>query len=243
MSPDGTRIAFIDGGELHVIDVTGHNERTLDVRGIWPAWLPDGRVAYVAPDRRSVETIPVDGGTPVSLVPAPALDDHGPGWTIDTFDVSPDGTQVALAVFRGEAGDERSTLAFFDIDEGSAELISPDGTALVMNPAFSPDGRLVAYVIYGRVSTWDLDAEAATELSPRDLRTGAPAWTRDGMELVYAAIGDALRGGAALVATRIDAREKARVLVEAGPVFENVPALVHQAFPTRRAATALPDGS
>jgi Tol biopolymer transport system component len=56
-------------------------------------------------------------------------------------DVSPDGTQIACVVARGGARE----LALVPIDGGVPRVLTPDAQGFAYTPAFSPDGRLIAY--------------------------------------------------------------------------------------------------
>jgi Tol biopolymer transport system component len=87
-SPDGSKIAFITGGDDHlsVMDADGKNLRMLSplpTRN--PAWSPDGRtIAFSAKEGPSsdIYTVGVDGGGQRRLTTSPA-EDITPSWSTD----------------------------------------------------------------------------------------------------------------------------------------------------------------
>jgi eukaryotic-like serine/threonine-protein kinase len=73
-SPDGQSIAYIAGGKLFKVSASGGTPVQLaDGASVLPSvvWLDDGRIVYSGRDF-SVMAVPSAGGTPTTLVPAPA---------------------------------------------------------------------------------------------------------------------------------------------------------------------------
>jgi dipeptidyl-peptidase 4 len=182
LSPDGTRAAFVRGGNLHVVDVSGHGERALthdgspdvlnglldwvyqeeiygrgDFKGYW--WSPDSRrLAFLQLREARVPRYPI-----VDDIPAePTVDETRypkPG------DPNPD---VRLGVVEAAGGAPRWVdLARYAADE-----------PLVVNVGWSPDGRGVAYQVQDRVQTWlDLDLlDVSTWRTRTLLRETTKAW-------------------------------------------------------------------
>jgi Tol biopolymer transport system component len=100
-SPDGTQIAYWNGGELWVMNADGSNPHSLGVEGWSPAWSPDGSwIAYLwcceghrAADGApllEVRVIDVSTGDETHLHHWVPTDGNGPSW-------SPEGT---LLIFR-----------------------------------------------------------------------------------------------------------------------------------------------
>ena len=128
---------------------------------------------------------------------------------------SPDGRSVALA--------SRGWLWVLDLETGRARRVTSGG-AVDARPAWSPDGRRLAFV---------RDTGAETSVVVLDLASGAedvlaaepgleldPAWTPDGTALVYAAAGE--RG---IGLRRLDLATGAREVVSDAPGLAVAPAL------------------
>ena len=146
LSPDGEEIAFTDSGAVWVVPVaTGTDPiRTgipakltgpLDARGI--GWSPDGRsIAFNTPT--GISLITRSGGVPTEVIKVPVGTNDR---RLRTISVSSDGTRLAYS--RGASlGASRVYLA--GTGGGTpAELPGAAGTSM---PAFSPDGKRLAYV-------------------------------------------------------------------------------------------------
>jgi TolB protein len=214
-APDGHRFAFtLDRGrgrgrlssptDIYVIDANGSRLRRLTRSGaaFAPVWAPDGS-AIVYAQRERDETLPFrtslwimrsDGSGKRRLLPARSGQIDVPGsWT-------PDGRLLAFT--RARFG--RATLSF----RNSIVTVRPDASrlrTLVQNaadPAYSPDGRRLAYVSQrdrnGRLSYGDsaffaneLYVAAADGSRPRRItRTGGlnervPAWSPDSQKVAF----------------------------------------------------------
>ena len=188
-SPDGSKIAYEDGGEIRVYDeITGASTQLTDGGGINPVWSPSGQYLYFGAIR---------SGT---------LDNDG-------FRRRADGSLPAELLFARE----RPTFVV-DVSEGDSILISRDGGApprdlLLMrmgpdgsvpdsvsfddyptaewdelNARISPDGRFVAYAsdqegeyrIYVQALPIPLGIQAVSPGPGED-----PQWAPDGQTLYY----------------------------------------------------------
>lgn len=163
-SPDGSQVAFHwDGASRNNLDVyvTGVDggepiRLTMDQRPEgWPAWSPDGRrIALLRPGPGSTEVVvmPALGGTPRLIGRVDAA--IGLAATFDTrfhhvagvrlVSWTPDGRWVAL----GGVIDGKRGLWLFEADGPGRRQLTD--TTLDCGPAFSADGRRVAFVRFQR---------------------------------------------------------------------------------------------
>src|SRR6185436_6489451 len=102
-SPDGTRLAFVEAGQLVTVapDGTGRVQLTNDGRTYAaPNWSPDGRtIVYAAQSDPNldptIELLAAGGGTPTRLATARrSVLFAGPGFVQPTW--SPDGSKIAF---------------------------------------------------------------------------------------------------------------------------------------------------
>jgi Tol biopolymer transport system component len=210
VSPDGTRLAYTDVSaanalyDLYVADLRSGAQRRI-ARGLHlPAWSPDGRwiAARTGGSAARLYVLAADGGTRIRIArlnydetPVP------PMW-------SPDGSR--LLIMRYEVYSvRRDGHAWRRITHERPHF----DIAFDDQPAWSPDGRHVAYVSEKHVQTdldlWEIDvgggrlraitANARDELDPAWSPDGTMlAFTRRVARLTYVTV---LRGGRARVLT------------------------------------------
>lgn len=174
-SPDGNSIAFVIGREsflstdVWIMATDGGRQRNLTSdrrRDENPRWSHDGRLiaygSYHPRDGSELRLVPTDGGAPrvVSEIAA------------EGYDWSPVERRLAYAGRDGE-------IRLVDVDAGSTRALVA-GTA----PAWSPDGRTLAFVRDGSIWLVAADGGEARRLTsgPRD--TGG-RWSPDGRSIAF----------------------------------------------------------
>ena len=173
LSPDGSRLAFVSDGGVWVVPVHGNVDpnvagqpvRLADIEGVWDntsqlTWSENGRWIAVngeSDDHDAVYVVPADGGEP-RVIRMPKRGSHPYSYRLS---LSPDGGTLAFSALapNQEAGpNETQTRFIFSVPvAGGAprQLTSMTGRL----PAFSPDGRWIAYVSHRQheEGSWESD--------------------------------------------------------------------------------------
>ncbi|MFN8623501.1 MAG: S9 family peptidase [Chloroflexota bacterium] len=187
-SPDGDRLAFVDdrGGTAQVWtwDASTGERRTLTAHpggGLGsPAWSPDGRALAVIADaaQRLDDPVPVEEKDPrrrVARVRGIRHRVEGRGW------LSADGP--------------RRHLWLVDAGDGTMRQLT-DGDAEVEAPAWSPDGRSIAFMAdrsperdrhFGgeQIHAVEVATRAVHRLTAEGVTGANPAWSPDGTRIAY----------------------------------------------------------
>lgn len=188
-SPDGTEIAFIRGpggfaGELWTIPATGGRPRRLSddpaaVLSDEPVFTSDGRSIVHSSNRGGATNLwlmPRDGGAPVRLTTGP-----GP-------DVSPSAARDGSIAFSNSRW--RNVLLVHTLTTGMSRTLLTHSPYL-WGPAFSPDGRELAYTqseVDGSWHVWVVSTNG--EQPPRRLTSTPqgeiyPRYMPDGSSIIY----------------------------------------------------------
>jgi len=177
LSPDGRLVAFeAPGSDAAVLVrdlVGGGTTRWAGVNR--PAWHPDGRRAVVASARGTLAVREADGRLE-TLVTAPV-----PGARLTIADWSPDGRTLAYTLQNGNEHD------IWVVSPGEPARPLLDGPAREFGPAFSPNGRWLAYVSdeTGRREVY-MQRYPAGERQAVSTGGGAgPRWSSRGDELFF----------------------------------------------------------
>jgi Tol biopolymer transport system component len=220
-SPDGTKIVFTsplpDGlWKLWVIDLTTGRRSPLTHTSIpnppvppppfprhdfSPSWAPDGNTIVFErqrpdlPERPDIWVVMADGSAEWPLTDTPFHMDEDPEW-------SPDGTSIVFERkcepygFVCRAGDD-GEIWVMDADGANARsLIAMTGEEVwAGNPAFSPDGRRIAFSAGVQEdddddNRWDLyladaDGTGVVRLLESAFDDVDPSWSPDGAQLLF----------------------------------------------------------
>ena len=182
-SPDGTRLAYTQGGKVCIIAAAG-GVATEVCAGSSPVWLDDARliVGIDREERTVLSVVDVADAWPRPLAHA--------GADYVAAVVSPDRSQVAYTVFHHDDLNCVS-LHIADLSGATRSLVHNPGFA-VRNPAWSPDGLQLGFACEwpGWYEVFLVDV--ADGSAPRQLTTAGA----DFSDLAFAA------DGASLIATR-----------------------------------------
>jgi Tol biopolymer transport system component len=208
-SPDGNQVAFCWNGENQdnydiYQQLIGSETRRLTsdpADDTSPAWSPDGRsivfLRSLSPEKAAVLLISALGGperqlAEVHTVPVSPADyfasSSSPAWC-------PDGKWLVLADKNSPEEPMGLFLLSIETREKRGLTSPPAGSIGDTDPAFSPDGRTLAFIRTAAFAVGDVHLltlsgglEAVGEvkrLSFDNLWCSHPAWTLDGREIIY----------------------------------------------------------
>ena len=200
-SPDGNQVAFVwdgpsqDNQDIYVKLVgTEHAVRlTSDpAPDTSPAWSPDGR--YIAFRRKfpgpntAIYLVPAIGGPERKLAEISVPDVSVVGAGFGGLSWSPDGKWLAVT-------DQHSIYALSLSTGEKKKLTFPPAGQIDDTPAFSPDGRSLAFSRHSTLSAAEvflvaLSDDLAPTGEPKQLTSKrqvskSPVWTADGREIIF----------------------------------------------------------
>ena len=183
LSPDGSTVAYGDGGAVWLVPAAGGPPRKLLDDAGAPVWIDDATLV-VAIERGDATRLAVTAAAdawPRRLATAhDGLEAHGDEWAAA---VSPDGGEVAY-VFSPRADLNRSEIRIADVATGAVRAVTGTPRMQDRAPAWAPDGGTLAYVSE-RSGSWALhlvgaDGGAERQLTDDGADYGEPAWRADG---------------------------------------------------------------
>jgi Tol biopolymer transport system component/DNA-binding winged helix-turn-helix (wHTH) protein len=192
-SPDGNQVAFteINGQQnsgIYTTMVGGEQSLRLtrNPRDCCAAWSPDSReIAFLRrhDNQYDIYVVPALGGTERRLYTMPRVQYPWLNW-------SPDGK---LLVFpKTVSGNSNSAITTFSLADGSTrQLTSPPDAYLDRDPAFSPDGKALAFVrgtlagVANDVYVMGTEVGEPRRLTFENRPISGVAWTTDSKDLVF----------------------------------------------------------
>jgi dipeptidyl aminopeptidase/acylaminoacyl peptidase len=144
LSPDGSTVAYTDGGQVWLAATDGGPPRRL-LAGSRPVWIDSQRlvISVERDDTTRLAVVDADDAWPLRLARAHGgLDEYGDeGEAV----VSPDGHEVAYT-FTPRSDLNRSEIRVASIEDGGVRALTGTPRMHDAGPAWSPDGASVAYV-------------------------------------------------------------------------------------------------
>jgi dipeptidyl aminopeptidase/acylaminoacyl peptidase len=202
-SPDGTRMAYVDGREgnrgIYVANADGSDavRLTEQVNDSWPNWSPNGaKITFVgtrfdpslgfchpgvyADCFTDIYSMDADGSNITDVT-------GDPGWELDPV-WSPDGTRIAFASASDVA--DLTAITVMNADGSDRRMVSSSNGGSDFDPRWSPDGT---QIVFGGIhyEDWGVFAVRPDGTDERTLLFGtgtyavAPVWSPDGSLVAF----------------------------------------------------------
>lgn len=197
-SPDGKTVAYVavpeDGGAQHIYIKSITAETSAQITSgsgndFSPTWSPDGsRIAYLSDSIEGLGIYLVDVRTRASrkvFVPQSASQ-----WEQGALTWSPDGESLAFPDHAGSNPSSSIVLLNLKTLQSQTLTTPPDGWEGDLTPAFSPDGKRIAFSRASETAVRDLYWIAATggpvhQITHDSAGIDSLAWFPDGKSIVF----------------------------------------------------------
>jgi serine/threonine protein kinase len=199
LSPDGTQIAFVwtgdpadnkPGVDIYTKKIGSENLLCVTNRSAFygpPKWSPDGKqIAYqrLAKDESGIYVIPAEGGSEKKLRSTHASLDRSMhiSW-------APDGKSIAFADSSVSGGHKKVQILSLETLQ-SKQIEQNDKCEEESLPAFSPDGKQLAYVCFPTSGDFALSVATSAGVGPRVIKEfpgyfHGMAWRSDSKSLLF----------------------------------------------------------
>jgi TolB protein len=184
-----TRIAFVDGKQLKIVDSDGANVRMIPTVGaaLSPAWHPSGRyIVYSDAD---------DHGTRIAQVDLRTMKARLLGASNRGLNITPAYTKDGKSIVWASGGDSPAELVLASAagdDSVPKPFVGRTGFETT-SPSFSPDGKQIVFMspfpLTPQLYTMNVDGTGLRRITPivtgkRSYRTGAE-WSPNGDEIAF----------------------------------------------------------
>jgi TolB protein len=184
-----TRIAFVRGGRIHVVDSDGAMDRPVSPAGgaLSPNWHPNGdAVAYSMFGER---------GTEIRVLDLVTNRERRLSGTSRGLNITPDWTPRGDSIVYAHGEESGTDLFIAGVEGGEPRRITVGRGTDNTSPSFSPDGRRLAFTSgrsgHPEIYTVDVDGANAELLTPFNIGDqsyrSSPSWSPDGRLIAFQA--------------------------------------------------------
>jgi len=182
-SPDGTRLAFVQNGGIHLADADGSNLRKFTANQFLeasPNWSPDGkRIMYSNTSQIIVSGI--DGAIQTQVRVA----------TWYRISWSPDESKIAFVI-----GNRNGSHIYVMNADGTGQIRLTSGEWIYQDPQWSPDGTKIVFVREAitlgggsQIMLMNADGSGQTNLTSMGPGYMTPTWSPDGTKIAFSRSG------------------------------------------------------
>jgi Tol biopolymer transport system component len=188
-SPNGKMIAFASdrngNADIYTMSANGTDIKRVtrsESSDFDPAWSPDGTgIAFASSSTGNTDIYVINkDGTGLTRLTTSAFDEANPAW-------SPDGIRIAFV--RGIPNTDFKIYVMKAARESQTNipqrLTSISGTLFEAEPAWSPDGTRIAFVL-NRNKLYSIRADGSDQIRLTTTSLGSdPAWSPDGTRIAF----------------------------------------------------------